>query len=378
MPIPGSGALWARGEGGAGREAGAGAVFFDDIVVARRAEEESMRYRTFGNTDLQASEVGFGVWTIGTTMWGITDEAVGIRLLHRAFDLGITFYDTADVYGDGRGETILAKAFQGKRDRVVYSTKVGYDFTNHPGVQPGQRERPQDWRPEYVRKACEESLRRLGTDRIDLYQLHNPRIDTLRRDDLFAELEGLKQQGKIRHYGATLGPAIHPRQAEEGTCCVVERKMITQIIYNMLEQQIGQPLIPLAKEHNVGLMVRVPHSSGLLEARYSRETTFAENDHRFFRVNTDDRKKAWLDDGLKKVDRLRFLMEDKGRTMAQAAIRWILAEPCFTCILPNMYNAEHLAEFAGAADVPVLTPEEVRMVNDLYARNFDLQPAGAM
>lgn len=335
-----------------------------------------MRYRTFGNTDLQASEVGFGVWTVGTPMWGITDQTVGIRLLQRALELGITFYDTADVYGDGLGETILAKAFQAKRDRLVYSTKVGYDFYNHPGVQPGQRERPQDWSPAYVRRACEESLRRLETDRIDLYQLHNPRITTLRRDDLFAELARLKEAGKIRYYGATLGPAIDPRQVEEGQCCVVERRMITQIIYNMLEQQIGQPLIPLAKQQAVGLMARVPHSSGLLEGRYTRETTFNENDHRFFRVNTNDRKRAWLDDGLKKVEKLRFLTEGKGRTIAQAAIRWILAAPCFTCVLPNIYSEEQLVEFSGAADVPELTPEEVRQVNELYARNFDLQPAG--
>lgn len=337
-----------------------------------------MRYRTFGNTALTASEIGFGVWTVGTTMWGIKDEAIGIRLLQKAFDLGITFYDTADVYGDGLGESILAKAFQGKRHRVVYSTKFGYDFYNHPGVQPGQRERPQDWRPAYVRKACEESLRRLGTDQIDLYQLHNPRIDTLRRDDLFSELEQLKEAGKIRSFGATLGPAIDIRQAEEGQCCVAERKMITQIIYNMLEQQIGQPLVPLAKEHGVGLMVRVPHSSGLLEGRYTKETTFAEGDHRFFRVSTDQRKKAWLDEGLKKVERISFLTEGTGRTIAQAAIRWILAEPCFACVLPNIYNEEQLAEFAGASDVPDLTPDEVWMVNDLYARNFDLQPAAAM
>ncbi len=337
-----------------------------------------MQYRTFGNSDLTASEVGFGVWTVGTTMWGIKDESVGIRLLQQALDLGITFYDSADVYGDGLGETILAKAFQGKRDRLVYSTKFGYDFYNHPGVQPGQRERPQDWRPEYVRRACEESLRRLQTDRIDLYQLHNPRIDTLRRDDLFDELERLKTEGKIRHYGATLGPAIDIRQTEEGNCCVTERRMTTQIIYNMLEQQIGQPLIPLAKQSGVGLMVRVPHSSGLLEGRYSRQTTFGENDHRFFRVNTDARKKVWLEDGLKKVERLGFLTEGTGRTMAQAAIRWILAEPCFACVLPNIYNEDQLREFAGAAHVPDLTPDEVRMVSELYARNFDLQPAGAM
>lgn len=334
-----------------------------------------MRYRTFGTTDLQASEVGFGVWTVGTTMWGITDEAVGVRLLRRALDLGITFFDTADVYGDGLGETILAKAFEGKRDQVVYSTKFGYDFYNHPGVQPGQRERPQDWTPAYVRRACEGSLARLGTDRIDLYQLHNPRIETLRRDDLFAVLERLKSEGKIRQYGATLGPAIDPRQADEGECCVTERRMITQIIYNMLEQQIGAPLIPLAKQHGVGLMVRVPHSSGLLENRYTKETTFGKDDHRFFRVSSDERKKAWLDAGLKKVERLRFLTEGTGRTMAQAAIRWILAEPCFTTVLPNIYNEVQLEEFAAASDVPDLTADQVRQVNELYTRNFDLEAA---
>lgn len=334
-----------------------------------------MRYRTFGATDLVASEVGFGVWTVGTTMWGITDEAVGIRLLRRALDLGVTFYDTADVYGDGLGETILAKAFEGNRDRVVYSTKFGYDFYSHPGVQPGQRERPQDWTPAYLRQACEASLRRLATDWIDLYQLHNPRIDTLRRDDLFAELDRLKAEGKVRHYGATLGPAIDLRQADEGRCCVTERRMTTQIIYNLLEQQIGAPLIPLATTHGVGLMVRVPHSSGLLEGRYTRETTFGKDDHRFFRVSSDERKTAWLDAGLKKVERLRFLIDGTGRTIAQTAIRWILAEPCFASVLPNIYTEEQLQEFVAASDVPDLSRDELRQVSDLYARNFDLQPA---
>jgi aryl-alcohol dehydrogenase-like predicted oxidoreductase len=308
-------------------------------------------------------------------MWGISNEAVGIRLLQQALGHGITFFDTADVYGDGLGETILAKAFDAKRDQVVYSTKFGYDFYNHPGVQPGQRERPQDWTPAYVRRACEASLSRLRTDRIDLYQLHNPRIDTLRRDDLFAELERLKAEGKVRHYGATLGPAIDIRQADEGRCCVTERRMVTQIIYNMLEQQIGAPLIPLANASGVGLMVRVPHSSGLLEGRYTRDTTFGRDDHRFFRVSSDDRKKAWLDAGLKKVEKLRFLTDGTGRTIAQAAIRWILAEPCFACVLPNIYNEEQLREFAAASDVPDLTPADVRQVNELYARNFDLEPA---
>ena len=161
-----------------------------------------MQYRSFGDTNLRASVVGFGVWTVGTTMWGIKDEAVGVGLLRRAYDLGITFYDTADVYGDGLGETILAKALGHVRDRITIATKFGYDFYAHPGPQPGQRERPQDWSPAFIRKACEESLRRLGTDRIDLYQLHNPRIDTLRRDDLFEALDRLRPRAR----SGTSGP----------------------------------------------------------------------------------------------------------------------------------------------------------------------------
>jgi aryl-alcohol dehydrogenase-like predicted oxidoreductase len=330
-----------------------------------------MRYRKFGATDLVASEVGFGVWTVGTPMWGIRDETVGVRLLERAFELGITFYDTADVYGDGLGETLLAKAFGGKREQVVYSTKVGYDFYTHPGVQPGQRERPQDWSPAYVRKACEASLRRLAADRIDLYQLHNPRIVDLLRDDLFAELERLKSEGKIRHYGATLGPAIDPRQVEEGRACL-ERGMVTQVIYNLLEQQIGRPLIPVAAAKGVGLMARVPHSSGLLEGQYTRQTSFAADDHRSFRVSTDTRRREWLEAGLQKVERLAFLTAGTGRTLGQAAIRWILASPCFACVLPNIYNEAQAVEFAAASEVPDLTTEELAQVEDLCSRNFGL------
>jgi aryl-alcohol dehydrogenase-like predicted oxidoreductase len=336
-----------------------------------------MRYRKLWGTDLSLSEVGFGVWTVGTGMWGIKDEAVGIRLLSRALELGITFYDTADVYGDGLGETLLAKAFPGKRDQLVIASKFGYDFYGHPGIQPGQRERPHDWTPAYLRKACEASLARLGTDRIDLYQLHNPRLEALRKDDLFAELERLKAEGKIRHYGAALGPAIDLRQVEEGRACLAARRMPAQIIYNLFEQQIGRPLLPEAAAAGVGLLVRVPHSSGLLEGRYTRETTFEQSDHRFFRVNTDARKRAWLEQGLQKVSRLDFLLEGGRRTIAQAAIRWILAEACFGSVLPNIYDEAQLLEFAAASEVPDLTAAELERVEGLHAREFDVLPATA-
>mgnify|MGYP003336033460 CR=1 FL=1 len=151
-----------------------------------------MKFRTLQGTPLKISEVGFGVWTVGTTMWGVAQEdyQTGVQLLQKALDLGVNFFDTADVYGDGKGETILAQAFpKATRDQVVIATKFGYDFYNHPGVQPGQRERPHNWSPAFIRMACEKSLQRLKTDRIDFYQLHNPRIETIRNDDVFHTLD---------------------------------------------------------------------------------------------------------------------------------------------------------------------------------------------
>lgn len=332
-----------------------------------------MQYKTLGDTGLKLSAVGFGVWTVSTTMWGIEDDAYGIHLLRRALELGITFYDTADVYGDGKGETLLADALAEHRDEIVIATKFGYDFYNHPGIQPGQRERPQDWTPAFIRKACEESLRRLKTDRIDLYQLHNPRVDALAKDDLFATLEELKTEGKILAYGAALGPALMPdRQIDEGFYSIRNRHATIQIIYNMLEQVLGEPLCPSAAEHNVGVIVRVPHSSDMLLGRIQEDTEFSENDHRRFRLTTDESKKKWRADGVKKVEKLRFLTEDTGRTIGQAAIQFLLAQPALASAIPNIYDEPLLEEVAAASDTPPLTAEELAKIHDLYTNNFYL------
>lgn len=332
-----------------------------------------MQYRTLGDTGLTVSAVGFGVWTVSTTMWGIEDDAFGLHLLRRAFDLGVTFYDTADVYGDGKGETLLADALGNRRDEIVIATKFGYDFYTHPGLQPGQRERPHDWSPAYIRKACEESLRRLNTDRIDLYQLHNPRVNDLARDDTFATLEELKAEGKIRAYGAALGPALLPdRQVDEGLYTIEKRHATIQIIYNMLEQVLGEPLCPFAAQHGTGIIVRVPHSSDLLLGRVDNDTEFAPNDHRRFRVTTDEAKKRWQLDGVKKIAQLRFLTQGTGRTLGQVAIQFLLAQPALASALPNIYDEPLLEELAAASDTPPLTSKELAHISDLYARNFDL------
>ena len=332
-----------------------------------------MQYKQLGDTGLTVSAVGFGVWTVSTTMWGIEDDAVGLHLLRRAFDLGVTFYDTADVYGDGKGETLLADALGNRRDELIIATKFGYDFYTTPGLQPGQRERPHDWSPAYIRKACEASLRRLQTDHIDLYQMHNPRVDALARDDTFATLEELKAEGKIRAYGAALGPALLPdRQVDEGLYAIEKRHATIQIIYNMLEQVLGEPLCPFAAQHGTGVIVRVPHSSDLLLGRVDEDTEFAPNDHRRFRVTTDEAKKKWQLDGVKKIERLRFLTQGTGRTLGQVAIQFLLSQPALASALPNIYDEPLLEELARASDTPPLTSSELAQISDLYTRNFDL------
>ncbi len=332
-----------------------------------------MKLRTFANTSLKVSEVGFGVWTVGTTWWGIKDEIFGIQLLQKAFDLGINFFDTADTYGNGYGETILAKALKSKRDKLVIATKFGYDIYSPPPEKRGHQELPQKWDAEHIRFACEQSLKRLETDVIDLYQLHNPRIDTLKKDEIFNTLESLKKEGKIRSYGVALGPAIAERQIEESLYSIQIRKVHgTQIIYNLLEQMIGEKIFSAARAENSSVLVRVPHASGLLEGVYTQDTTFTENDHRFHRISTDEKKKLWLDDGLKKVEQLQWLVNDK-RTLGQMAIQFILSEPSIACVFPNIYDLKQLEEFAKAPDTPTLTQNEISKIQSLYKSNFGLQ-----
>ena len=334
-----------------------------------------MKSRRIGSTDVTVSEVGFGVWTVSTTWWGITDEAVGVRLLRQAYDLGITFFDTADAYGNGLGETILAEALGDHRQPITIGTKFGYDFS-HQTARRGHEELPQDWRPEYVRAALEESLTRLKTTYVDLYQLHNPRLPAMQRDDLFATLESLKREGKLRAFGPALGPAIAERQIEEGAYAIEQRHAdLVYIIYNLLEQMLGETLFPIGQRHGASFLVRVPHASGLLDGTVTPETVFTEDDHRFHRVSTEDKKRRWQIDGLKKAQQLGFLWEGAGRSLAQAAIQYILAEPAVASVLPNIYNDTLLHEFAAAPQTPALTPEEVLRVRQLYANAFGLESA---
>lgn len=328
-----------------------------------------MRQRRFGNTDLRASEIGFGTWAIGSDWWGEVSEAEGARLLELAIDLGITFFDTGDAYGQGLNEEIAGRALARHRDRIQLSTKFGY-VLDAERREHSEGERPQDFSGAHARRALEASLRRLGTDHVDLYQLHNPRMEAIELDDCFETLEELKAEGKVREYGVALGPAIGWR--EEGLKAIATRPIASlQTVYNLLEQEPGADFLAAGREHGVGIMARVPTSSGLLDGNLTLDTTFAGNDHR------RHRPQEWLIDGLQKADELRFLTEGTGRTLAQAALRFILAQPQMTCVIPTITSEAELREYAAAAGVPELTAEELARLDGLYSRNFDLVPAPA-
>ncbi|MEO7933152.1 MAG: aldo/keto reductase [Chthoniobacterales bacterium] len=327
-----------------------------------------MRYRKYKGTELEVSEVGFGMWTVSTGWWGQFTEGEAIALMHQAFDLGITLFDAADSYGNGLSEELIAKAFPTRRDEVVIATKIGYDFTHFGDERRGQREIPHDFSPEALVKATDAALKRLKTDRIDLLQLHNIRMEQVYDDAIWTTLEQLKSAGKVLATGIALGPAIG--WLYEGVNCIREREFNSvQHIYNLLEQHPGRAMHDAATEagKDTMFMIRVPHSSGMLEGKYTADTVFPPNDHR------NHRPRSWLLNGVRKIDTLRFL-ENSERTLGQAALQWLLADERVATTLPNIYNAEQVVEFAKAPDTARLTSEEMERIADLYADNFGVEP----
>ena len=325
-----------------------------------------MKYRQLPRTELLLPELGFGVWTVATTWWGHRSPEEQANLLENALELGITLFDTADTYGEGYGEEVLAKVLGHRRNDITIATKFGYDFYDKtPRI--GHQERPQKFDREFVNFACEQSLRRLDTDYIDLYQIHNPRIASLERDELFETLEQLQFEGKIRYYGVALGPDIG--WFEEGQASMRERHVDSmQIIYSILEQEPARDFFPIAKEEQVGLLSRVPHASEVLTGRYIEPPTFDESDHRA------NRKAEWMKQALAKLERVKFLAgDDVGRSMSQAAIKFCLAQPSIVSVLPNFTTMDELREYTDATETPDLTEDEVRRLDDLWLNGFDLE-----
>jgi aryl-alcohol dehydrogenase-like predicted oxidoreductase len=361
-----------------------------------------MRYRNLHGTNLELSELGLGTWTLTTGWWGTYTDAEAEGIVRAAIARGINYIDTADAYGNGRGETFLAPVLRDHPDLVV-GTKFGYDFYNNPERPRGQRELPQDMSPDFVRFACEQSLKRLGVDTIAIYQPHNPRVVTLMQDEHWETLERLRDEGKILSWGPSLGPAIGWR--DEGIYSAAVRKApVTQMIYNILEQDPGREFILAAErgasyagvaeamrgETNKRLcettsafersfrackanpeqqfLIRVTHSSGMLEGQYTLDTKFDESDHR------SHRPRSWLVEGVQKVEKLQPLRDSRGVTMGQLALLWLYAHPSIVSALPNIYNEAQLDEFAGASEHAPLGDAEMEQIHAMYERDFDVAP----
>ena len=326
-----------------------------------------MKHRQLKSTNLSLSEIGFGVWSVATTWWGVTDQDFGVQLLRKARDRGITFFDTAPAYGDGYGETVLADAFTpAELNDLVVGTKFGYDLD---APRTGHRERPHDWSPEAVSKHCDQSLNRLNIDCIDLFQMHNPRLDAIRRDDTFEELERLKDAGKIRYYAVAVGPDLGWQ--DEGIASVSERNVPAQIIYSILEQDPARAIIDAAMENNVGVFTRVPHASGMLDGTHTKdtvldETPFGQSDHRSYR------RLMWMKSAIRKLAAIDFLLENYDATIGQLAIRFCLMPNVVASCTPTITSEEMLQEYVAAGDMGGFSAADMTALDHLYAANFDV------
>jgi aryl-alcohol dehydrogenase-like predicted oxidoreductase len=315
-----------------------------------------VRYRRLGKTDLQVSEVGFGAWAIGGNKhghsYGPTDNAESLRAIARAFDLGCTFFDTADIYGHGLSEKLLAQALQKHRHACVIATKVGNDFYHGPFRK--------NFDPAFIRFAVEKSLQRLQTDCIDLYQLHNPPLMMLERGEHYSILDDLKQEGKIRHYGVS----VH--DAYEGVMAIETGKPeVIQVSYNLLRQEPREELFTVAQAQDIGLIAREPLANGLLSGKYAADTTF----------DASDMRAQWPPEyfafQVQLVEKLRFLAPDSQRTMAQAALRFVLDEEAVSVVIPGMKSVAQVEENIAAADLPALSARACDAVRAIVDNAMD-------
>ena len=309
-----------------------------------------MQYRSLGRTGLKISEVGFGAWAIGGPAklgevvigWGEVDDAVSLRAIDAAYEAGVTFFDTSDVYGAGRSETLIGKALKSKRERVVIATKVG-NRTSADGQWV------KDFSKQWIREAIDASLRRLDTDHVDLYQLHSGTDTAQYRDETFDMLEALRAQGKIRHYGISVGPASHGPWVLRNTGAET-----IQVVYNMFEREPEMELLPLAQEQGVGIIARVPLASGFLTGKFTADVTFPANDHRSHTYPPEKIRRMVM-----QVEKLGFLTKGKDKTLAQAALQYCLAHPAVSTVIPGAKTPEQARANAAASNGVLLTADEL-------------------
>lgn len=318
-----------------------------------------MQYGTLGTTGYPVSRVGFGAWAIGAD-WGAVTESDAMAALHSALDEGVTFFDTADVYGDGRSERLIARLRQERpADQFTVGTKAGRRLNPH--VASG-------YTSANIEGFIDRSLKNLAVETLDLVQLHCPPTDVYYQPDLFAGLDDMVRRGKIRHYGVSV------ERVEEALKAIEYPGVETvQIIFNMLRQRPSELFFREAAARNVGIIVRVPLASGLLTGKMTSDTTFTADDHRTYNRHGEafDVGETFsgidFETGLRAVEELKALVPE-GATMAQLALRWILMFDAVSVVIPGGKNPAQVANNASAADLAVLSPETMTAVADVYDR----------
>jgi aryl-alcohol dehydrogenase-like predicted oxidoreductase len=317
-----------------------------------------MQYRKLGRTGWDISTVSFGAWAIGGT-WGEVDDAQSMGALHRALDLGVNFFDSADVYGDGRSERLLAR-LKGERGEPFYvATKAGRRLDPHVATGYNRKN---------LTAFVERSLANLKTEAIDLLQLHCPPTEVFYMPEVFGLLDDLVQAGKLRHYGVSVEKVEEALKAIE-----YPGVQSVQIIYNLFRQRPAELLFEQTQKRGVGILARLPLSSGLLSGKMSSQSTFALDDHRMFNREgaAFDRGETFsgldFNVGLQAVEAMRPLVP-QGQTMAQMALRWIQMNPAVTCSIPGGKRADQVADNVAAADLPLLSDGQLQALADIYAR----------
>ena len=320
-----------------------------------------MNYRELGRTGWMVSEISFGAWAIGSA-WGSVDDRESIAALNRAIDLGVNFIDTADVYGDGHSERLIAQVLKERPEAVHVATKAGRRLDPH--VADG-------YTAENLTRFVERSLQNLETDSLDLLQLHCPPTEVYYRPEVFGALDDLVQAGKVQHYGVSV------EKVEEALKAIEYPNVKTVlIIFNMFRQRPADLFFREAVARKIGVIARVPLASGLLTGKMTRETTFAPDDHRQYNRQGEefDRGETFagvdFETGLEAVEQLRKLVPE-GATMAQLALRWILMFDAVSCTIPGAKRPEQVEDNVAAADLPPLSEKDmayVRQVYDAYIR----------
>lgn len=319
-----------------------------------------MRYRLLGRTGWSVSEISFGAWAIGGA-WGTVTDSESLAALHQAVDCGVNFIDTADVYGMGRSERLIARLKRERKEEIMVATKAGRRLTPHT---------TEGYNARNLAGFVEDSLRNLSTDCLDLLQLHCPPVDVYYRPEVFGALDDLVRAGKIRYYGVSV------ERVEEALKAIEFPNVQTvQIIFNCFRLRPAERFFPEAQKRRVGILARVPLASGLLAGKLTRESQFEEGDHRRFNLHGEqfDVGETFsgvdYETGLAAVEEIRRLVPN-GMTMAAFALRWILNFDAVTCAIPGGKRPAQVADNCAASELPPLPPEVMAAVQDIYDRRI--------